>query len=711
MLFTNNAATTLNSSITNVATSLTVATGTGALFPTLSAGQYFYVTLANNAGTVEIVKCTARTTDTFTIVRAQDGTAAVAWNAGDKVELRLVRADLLNFGQLDSTNTWALGQTFSSAVTLSGGLSAALPVASGGTNNGSLGVTAGGVYYGDGTKVVETAAGTAGQVLVSNGASAPTWGAGSRSGLTTFNLSSGTPNGTLTSASNQLVVVSATSPNCSVTMPNMTTVTSVGVGYFRIYNTSAYSIAIKDSGSVIREVIPPNTSAILNLRDNSTATGIWEFTDAPIAMTVSNVSLDVGGSGLANPIISSIIPVTATQFVYVYCNAAYAATIFAKLGTITPSTGSLSFGSAITLYTLPTNVGANRITGTSDRVDRGCIVIGESTGGATAGSLKYYGFAIVSNALYISTQNVGITTTSTASQQLSPKQCDYLGANNSFFIGTSYYFTTSGTSSGLDFRQFTVTVAGTVVTVTNATGNGSVTISTTTTNSRGFFGRTGTTSYIYDQFVGTSTFNSGGYVSCNTATNTLTKGARTTQNTSMTENLVQSLIGYCSTNHHVNSSTPFVINSAGTRVFNYGYCSAITNAGSATVTVALATDITIKSAASSTYRTISSTEYPLPYCNSAASYNGNNSFVTTTSGFSVSSSDYIVIGFESSYSENSGQYYSIDPTASTFNINTGSTRALFSGPGIPVFFTSTSALYYNSDQKYVFEPVALPTQV
>ncbi len=51
-----------------------------------------------------------------------------------------------------------------------------LPIANGGTANGSLLVTAGGVLYTDGTKLVNVGAGTAGQVLKSNTASPPTWG-------------------------------------------------------------------------------------------------------------------------------------------------------------------------------------------------------------------------------------------------------------------------------------------------------------------------------------------------------------------------------------------------------------------------------------------------------------------------------------------------------------------------------------------------------
>lgn len=53
--------------------------------------------------------------------------------------------------------------------------SSALPISEGGSNNASLAVTSGGVIYTDGSKFVNTGAGTAGQILQSNGSSAPTW--------------------------------------------------------------------------------------------------------------------------------------------------------------------------------------------------------------------------------------------------------------------------------------------------------------------------------------------------------------------------------------------------------------------------------------------------------------------------------------------------------------------------------------------------------
>jgi hypothetical protein len=120
MKFANNATTTLASGINSSVTSLTVATGTGSLFPTLSAGDYFYCTLSNLVGGIEIVKVTARSTDTFTIVRGQDNSTATSWSAGDKVELRLVAASLNDLPKLDETNTFSARQTDSVDALISG---------------------------------------------------------------------------------------------------------------------------------------------------------------------------------------------------------------------------------------------------------------------------------------------------------------------------------------------------------------------------------------------------------------------------------------------------------------------------------------------------------------------------------------------------------------------------------------------------------------
>jgi trimeric autotransporter adhesin len=65
-------------------------------------------------------------------------------------------------------------------------VSGTLPIANGGTN-GTATPTAGAVAYGTGSAFAFTAAGTSGQVLTSNGSSAPTWAAAGPSGTGTAN--------------------------------------------------------------------------------------------------------------------------------------------------------------------------------------------------------------------------------------------------------------------------------------------------------------------------------------------------------------------------------------------------------------------------------------------------------------------------------------------------------------------------------------------
>jgi len=89
--YTNNASTTLSSGITAAATTATVSTGTGALFPILTSGNVFRATLVDAATQTlrEIVQVTATAGDTFTIIRGQEGTTARAYNAGDILYLSI----------------------------------------------------------------------------------------------------------------------------------------------------------------------------------------------------------------------------------------------------------------------------------------------------------------------------------------------------------------------------------------------------------------------------------------------------------------------------------------------------------------------------------------------------------------------------------------------------------------------------------------------
>jgi hypothetical protein len=129
----------------------TITTGTGTL--TIAAGKTL----------------TASNTLTFT----GTDSSSVAFGTGGTVLYSGGALGTPSSGTLTNCTFPTLNQNTSGTAA---GLSATLVIASGGTN-GTASPTAGGSAYGTGTAYAFTAAGTAGHVLISNAASAPTWGA------------------------------------------------------------------------------------------------------------------------------------------------------------------------------------------------------------------------------------------------------------------------------------------------------------------------------------------------------------------------------------------------------------------------------------------------------------------------------------------------------------------------------------------------------
>lgn len=79
----------LASNLSDTDTTLTVQAGDGDNFPNPSGGSIL-LTLEDSAGTkMEIVECSSRSGDSFTISRAADDTTAVSFSTGDKVSLRI----------------------------------------------------------------------------------------------------------------------------------------------------------------------------------------------------------------------------------------------------------------------------------------------------------------------------------------------------------------------------------------------------------------------------------------------------------------------------------------------------------------------------------------------------------------------------------------------------------------------------------------------
>jgi hypothetical protein len=73
----NNAVSRLAGNISNSATTIVLVSGDGALFPALAAGEWFPATIINSANAFEIVKVTARSSDTLTGERGAASKIAV----------------------------------------------------------------------------------------------------------------------------------------------------------------------------------------------------------------------------------------------------------------------------------------------------------------------------------------------------------------------------------------------------------------------------------------------------------------------------------------------------------------------------------------------------------------------------------------------------------------------------------------------------------
>ena len=94
--YTNNAVGQLSTSILSGTTTIVLNPGQGGAFPTLTGTNTFMVTLvsASNPAILEICLATARTGDTITIVRGQEGTTPLSFAAGDIVSERLTAGQI-----------------------------------------------------------------------------------------------------------------------------------------------------------------------------------------------------------------------------------------------------------------------------------------------------------------------------------------------------------------------------------------------------------------------------------------------------------------------------------------------------------------------------------------------------------------------------------------------------------------------------------------
>jgi hypothetical protein len=150
-----------------------LASAVSGTLPTTNGGTG--LTSFTSGGAVYATSTSALTTGT--LPAASGGTGIASYTVGDIIYASgtttlakladVVTGNVLLSGGVGVAPSWG-------KVSLTGAVSGTLPIANGGTNATAT-PTAGGAAYGTGTAYAFTAAGTAGQVLKSNGTSAPSW--------------------------------------------------------------------------------------------------------------------------------------------------------------------------------------------------------------------------------------------------------------------------------------------------------------------------------------------------------------------------------------------------------------------------------------------------------------------------------------------------------------------------------------------------------
>lgn len=184
-VFNNNGSSLLASGIAPTDTTATVSAGQGSLFPVISAGQVAACTLEDVSGNIEVVYATGRTGDTLTIARAQEGTTAISFASGSRIEQRITEGVMASFLQKLG------GDVLSGTTTLSG----VIDLGSGGSiQNGEIAGAA-----------IRSAPGeTDNQILLPVGGGPATEGGSVL--LTTANLTAHLPTGTSLALTNMIVL-------------------------------------------------------------------------------------------------------------------------------------------------------------------------------------------------------------------------------------------------------------------------------------------------------------------------------------------------------------------------------------------------------------------------------------------------------------------------------------------------------------------------
>lgn len=377
ILLANNAKSTLAVALGGIDTSLVVASGTETLFPSPTGGDYFYATLEDSTKTIrEIVKCTARSGTTLTIVRAQDDSTANIFAVGSTVEMRVNKGALSDSVILASNSATAAAASAASASTS----------ASTATTGASTATTQAGI--------ATTQAGNASTSATAAANSATAAAASAASGLYSAVQDKSANYTVVAGDAGDLLRITTTSGAITITLP---TIASVGDG-FKIavvkWTSDPNAVNINRSGSDTinggtTSQIGSQYSQIIFVADLETST--WFASQTGLGAT--NVNVDVfSGTGSQTAFTLSADPSTKNN-TNVYISGVYQAkaTYSVSGTTLTFSTAPPSGTSNIEVeYATPLAIGTpSDGTVTTGKIADGAVTNAKMGSGAARANLGW----------------------------------------------------------------------------------------------------------------------------------------------------------------------------------------------------------------------------------------------------------------------------------------------------------------------------------
>lgn len=384
ILLANNAKSTLAVALGGIDTSLVVASGTETLFPSPTGGDYFYATLEDSTKTIrEIVKCTARSGTTLTIVRAQDGSTANIFAVGSTVEMRVNKATITD--TISAATSAAAAAAASASAAASSQSNAASSATSASTSAGTATTQAG---------IATTQAGNASTSATAAANSATAAAASAASGLYSAVQDKSANYTVVAGDAGDLLRITTTSGAITITLP---TIASVGDG-FKIavvkWTSDPNAVNINRSGSDTinggtTSQIGSQYSQIIFVADLETST--WFASQTGLGAT--NVNVDVfSGTGSQTAFTLSADPSTKNN-TNVYISGVYQAkaTYSVSGTTLTFSTAPPSGTSNIEVeYATPLAIGTpSDGTVTTGKIADGAVTNAKMGSGAARANLGW----------------------------------------------------------------------------------------------------------------------------------------------------------------------------------------------------------------------------------------------------------------------------------------------------------------------------------